>query len=101
MAAEKDGFYTVRGYQLLHQDESLMTPSMEDYLEMVCRLAKDKPYTRISDLSEALNVRQPSATKMVQKLAESGYLNYKKYEVIELTARGQELGEYLLNNIFG
>ena len=96
MASQDRQFYTVRGYALLNQDDNVLTPSMEDYLEMTYRLGKDKGYARISDLAEALNVQPPSASKMVQKLAEMGYFNYERYGVIEFTRQGQEAGELLL-----
>ena len=31
-------FHTVRGYQLIKQNESRLTPALEDYLEMTYRL---------------------------------------------------------------
>ncbi len=97
MARQEKEFYTVRGYALLRQEDNALTPSMEDYMEMAYRLAKGRGYTRIGDLAEALNVQPPSASKMVQKLSEMGYLNYEKYGVIEFTEQGNHLGEYLLN----
>ena len=92
---ERD-FYTVRGYERLRQEDRSVTPTMEDYLEMIYRLSKDRGFTRIGDLAGALHVQPPSASKMVQKLAEVSFLNYEKYGVIELTAQGRELGEYLV-----
>ena len=92
---ERD-FYTVRGYERLRQEDRSVTPTMEDYLEMIYRLSKDRGFTRIGDLAAALHVQPPSASKMVQKLAEVSFLNYEKYGVIELTAQGRELGEYLV-----
>lgn len=89
-------FYTVRGYALLNQEDNRLTPSMEDYLEMAYRLAKNKGFTRMSDLAGALNVQPPSATKMVNKLAEMGYFGYEKYGVIQLTPKGNTIGRYLL-----
>ncbi|MGI6588779.1 MAG: transcriptional regulator MntR [Peptococcia bacterium] len=89
-------FYTVRGYALLKQEDNLLTPSMEDYLEMSYRLSADKGYARMGDLAEALHVQPPSASKMVQKLTELGYVHYEKYGLIELTKEGRDLGEYLL-----
>ncbi|ATW26422.1 transcriptional regulator MntR [Candidatus Formimonas warabiya] len=86
-------FYTFRGYAKQHQG---LTPSMEDYLEMIFRLSQNKFYTRINDLASALNVQPPSATKMVQKLAELNYLKYEKYGIIELTPVGIEVGRLLL-----
>ena len=89
-------FRTVRGYQIKQQATKTITASMEDYLEMIYRLARDKGYTRIGDLATALNVQPPSASKMVQKLAEMGYLQFEKYGVIELSKKGREHGQYLL-----
>ncbi len=88
-------FYTVRGYALLRQDDTI-TPSMEDYLEMAFRLSRDRGFTRIGDLAGALNVQPSSASKMVRRLSELDYLKYEKYGVIEFTPRGRELGDYLL-----
>lgn len=96
MVSQGKEFYTVRGYALLNQDDNVLTPSMEDYLEMAYRLGKDKGYARTSDLAKALNVQPPSASKMVQKLAEMGYFNYERYGVIEFTDQGLEAGEFLL-----
>lgn len=96
MAEHDKEFHTVRGYALLSQEENSLTPSMEDYLEMACRLKKEKGYTRMGDLAEALNVQPPSASKMVQKLAEMGYLDYQRYSEIEFTEQGSLIGEYLL-----
>ncbi len=89
-------FHTVRGYQLLEQNKKLLTPAMEDYLEMIYRNSLIEGYMRINTLSELLNVAAPSATKMVQKLFRLGLLNYKKYGIIFLTENGKEVGKYLL-----
>lgn len=93
MCADNNEFYTFRGYANQHQG---LSASMEDYLEMIFRLSQDKPYTRIHDLAAALNVQPPSATKMVQKLAELDYLKYEKYGMIELTPSGRKIGTLLL-----
>lgn len=89
-------FYTVRGYELLDQDKKLLTSAMEDYLEMIYRDSMQEKYTRINTLSELLNVRPSSATKMVQKLTDMGLLDYKKYGIILLTDEGKKIGEFLL-----
>ncbi len=89
-------FHTVRGYQLLDQDSRLLTSAMEDYLEMIYRGIQAEEYIRINMLSEMLNVKPSSATKMVQKLSELGLLKYQKYGIIFLTDKGKEIGEFLL-----
>jgi len=93
---KQQDFYTVRGYSLLKQEEKLLTPSMEDYLEMSYRLTLEKGYARIGDLAEALHVQPPSASKMMQKLTELGFVSFEKYGLIELTPVGNDLGGYLL-----
>lgn len=89
-------FHTVRGYEILEKGEKRLTHSMEDYLEMIFRNSRQEGYTRINILAESLNVQAPSATKMVQKLASSGLLKYRKYGIIKLTKEGEEMGSFLL-----
>lgn len=87
-------FFTFREY--MKKDEGLLTASMQDYLEMIYRLSREAGFTRINDLAAALNVQPPSATKMVQKLAEAGVVKYEKYGIILLSRKGEELGRALL-----
>lgn len=91
----KNDFYTFNEY--MKKEENSLTASMEDYLEMIYRLSIDNGYTRIHELSSALNVQPPSATKMVQKLAELKLLKYERYGILRLEEEGKKLGEVLLN----
>ncbi|RII35803.1 transcriptional regulator MntR [Clostridium chromiireducens] len=91
----KDDFYTFNEY--MKKEDSTLTASMEDYLEMIYRLYLKKGYLRVHELSSALNVQPPSATRMVQKLAELKLLKYEKYGIIILEEKGRVLGETLLN----
>ena len=87
-------FHTFSGY--MKQEEQKLSASMEDYLEMIFRLSREKGFARISELSEALNVQPPSATRMVQKLGVRGLIQYERYGVILLRIEGKRLGEALL-----
>ncbi len=89
-------FHTVRGYELKKQNESRLTPALEDYLEMTYRLCMEESCTRINRLSERLHVRPSSASKMVSKLVQLGYLKYDSLENILLTDEGRITGDYLL-----
>jgi len=91
----KNDFYTFNEY--MKKEENSLTASMEDYLEMIYRLSLHTGFTRIHELSDALNVQPPSATKMVQKLAEIKLLKYEKYGILLLEEDGKVLGEALLN----
>jgi len=95
MSEEKE-FHTVRGYQLLEQNKGLLTSAMEDYLEMIYRNSLQDSYLRINKLAELLNVKASSASKMVQKLGELGFIDYEKYGIVILTESGKELGKFLL-----
>ena len=90
----EEKFYTLKGYNM--KKETNLTNSMEDYLEMICRLMDDKRYIRVNSLAEKLNVKPSSASKMVLKLKERGYVYFEKYGVIMLTEKGREQGKYLL-----
>ncbi|NLX78195.1 MAG: DtxR family transcriptional regulator [Clostridiaceae bacterium] len=94
--SRNDRFYTVRGYQLLNQEDKLLTSGMEDYLEMIYRNMEKEGYMRINTLSNLLNVKPSSATKMVQKLSALGLLDYRKYGIIFLTEAGKKYGRFLL-----
>ncbi|WP_026486525.1 transcriptional regulator MntR [Caldanaerobius polysaccharolyticus] len=91
---QEDEFYTFREY--MKREENTLTASMEDYLEMIYRLCAHTPYTRINELAAALNVQPPSATKMVQKLSDLNLIDYRKYGIITLTEKGQQIGKALL-----
>lgn len=93
----KEDFHTVRGYELLSQNKNLLTSAMEDYLEMIYRNIMHEGYMRINTLSEMLNVKPSSATKMVQKLTNLGFLDYQRYGIIFLTGSGKEIGKFLLD----
>ena len=61
---------------------------MEDYLEVIYELIQHKGYATTVDISNYLNVSSPSVTKMLQRLNESGHVNYEKYRGITLTDSG-------------
>lgn len=64
------------------------TTRMEDYLEVIYELITLKGYATTIDISDYLNVSSPSVTKMLQRLNESGHLNYERYRGISLTESG-------------
>lgn len=87
-------FFTFTEY--MKRDEQFLSASMEDYVEMIYRLSIETGFTRINELAQALNIKPPSATKMVQKLADLKLINYEKYNIITLEPKGIRLGKALL-----
>ncbi|NLY85138.1 MAG: DtxR family transcriptional regulator [Tissierellia bacterium] len=92
-----NSFKTVRGYELKRYSENPLTPSLEDYLEMIYRHCKDNTYIRIKTLSNLLNVKASSASKMTKKLRQLGLVDFEKYGIIKLTEMGKEKGKFLLD----
>lgn len=68
---------------------------IEDYLEVISELVELKGYANTIDISSYLTVIAPSVTKMIQKLAEGGYLEYEKYRGIKLTRKGSDLADII------
>lgn len=92
-----DRFHTVRGYELQRYNKNMLTSALEDYLEMIYRNSLNENYIRINILAQMLNVKDSSASKMVKKLGELGFVNYEKYGIVTLTDEGKKIGESLLN----
>ncbi|NLL59374.1 MAG: Fur family transcriptional regulator [Tissierellia bacterium] len=90
----KEEFYTLKGYRI--KNEEILSSSMEDYIEMIYRLSQKSDEVRVSDLSLALNVRPPSTTKMIKRLAKENYVVYERYGCIKLTEKGRDVGSKLL-----
>ena len=91
---ERDGFYTLKGYTLV--EHGLITSSMEDYLEMICRMSQASKVVRISALAASLHVKPPSASKMAGNLRAQDLIEFPRYGYITLTETGRKLGEYLI-----
>lgn len=87
----------MRGYEFLYRQSEMMSHSMEDYMEMIYRIWVRDGYIRINTLAEALNVKAPSATKMVQKLGRLGLLRYERYGIVRLSEEGEKAGKFLLD----
>jgi len=87
-------FYTFKGYQL--NENSQITSSMEDYLEMICRIYKKQDVVRINELADRLHVKPSSASKMVNNLRRLELVEFEKYGYIKPTVKGLAVGEYLL-----
>lgn len=89
------GFYTMKEYQQAGAEG--LTSSMEDYLEMICRLRQEGRPLRVNILAESLHVKPSSASKMLGNLKRLGYIDFQKYGAVSVTDKGLGEGEYLLH----
>ncbi|ABR36217.1 metal-dependent transcriptional regulator [Clostridium beijerinckii] len=89
-------FHTARGYENINLTRKLLTPSMEDYLEMIYRCSMEEKVVRLNKIAQMLNVRDSSASRMMKKFGELSLIKYERYGVIILTEEGTNIGKYLL-----
>ena len=64
-----------------------MTPSLEDYLEMVSFLS-DEGEVRVTDIASRLGVSKPSVLTALRNLKEQGLLEHERYRRVDLTREG-------------
>lgn len=72
--------------------EKPLTSVMEDYLEAIFDLDQDKKFVRVRDIAKKMDVKMPSVTSMLKTLNERNLVNYEKYEYVELTEQGADIG---------
>jgi len=69
---------------------------VEDYLQQIKRLEEGGRRCTATVLAQALGVSLPSASEMLKRLAEEGYLERDKGGAIHLTAHGRPLAHMVL-----
>ena len=72
--------------------EKALTSVMEDYLEAIFDLGKEKKVVRVKDIARRLDVKMPTVTSMLKNLSKRKLVHYEKYEYVELTDKGSEVG---------
>ncbi|MBN2124780.1 MAG: metal-dependent transcriptional regulator [Deltaproteobacteria bacterium] len=72
--------------------EKPLTPVMEDYLEAIFDLDKEKRVVRVKDIAKRMEVKMPTVSSMLKTLNDRGLVNYEKYEYVELTKDGADVG---------
>lgn len=70
-----------------------LSPSLEDYLEVIWGLDQQNDTIRVTDLAEKLNVAKSSVNQAVTKLVELQLLRHERYGPLELTALGMEMAK--------
>ena len=73
-----------------------MTKSLEDYLEEIHVLIRDKGQARVRDVALALHVKMPSVVKAIGELKKLGLATQEPYGDSELTEEGARLAAQVL-----
>jgi DtxR family transcriptional regulator, Mn-dependent transcriptional regulator len=72
--------------------EKPLTSAMEDYLEAIYELDRDRKVVRVKDIARRMDVKMPSVSNMLKTLSRRGLVQYEKYEYVELTRDGADVG---------
>ncbi|WP_054029508.1 metal-dependent transcriptional regulator [Desulfatitalea tepidiphila] len=70
-----------------------LTSVMEDYLEAIFDLDREKKVVRVKDIAKRLDVKMPTVSSMLKTLKSRGLVSYEKYEYVELTKDGADIGK--------
>jgi DtxR family manganese transport transcriptional regulator len=67
--------------------------ALEDYVEVINHLIKEKGFASQAEIAERLGVSPPSVTSMLRKLKTRGYVFHERYRGVSLTDEGKKLAE--------
>ena len=73
-----------------------ITASLEDYLEAIFHVTREKQAARAKDIGQRLQVKGASVTGALRSLSEKGLINYAPYDIITLTSRGKKAAEQVV-----
>jgi len=74
-----------------------LSSSLEDYLEAILVLSREKKVVRVRDIASHIGVAMSSVNGALKRLAEQGMVHHKRYEFVDLTHKGEQLAQKILN----
>jgi DtxR family Mn-dependent transcriptional regulator len=66
---------------------------MEDYLEAIAILTKEKGTVRVKDISSLMKVKNPSVTGALATLERDSLVKHERYGYVELTRKGERIAD--------
>ena len=67
-----------------------LSSTLEDYLEAIFRIEKEKRAARVKDISGYLGVAKSTVNSALKSLASKELIDYEPYQLIMLTKKGRE-----------
>lgn len=68
-----------------------LSESLEDYLEAIYLLLKEKKVVRVKDLMQQFGYKVSSVNNAVKNLRKKGLVEHEKYSYIDLTEKGENV----------
>ncbi|MBN1809477.1 MAG: metal-dependent transcriptional regulator [Planctomycetes bacterium] len=75
---------------------AVLSAALEDYLGVIFHLQQEKRFALVRDIADRSNVAKSAVTSALRTLSERGMVNYKPYEPVTLSAKGNEQAEWLM-----
>ncbi len=75
----------------MNATSAMLSPEMEDYLEVIAGLFRSNGEARVTDIADRLSVRKASVTQALRSLAEKGLVHYRPYVSPTLTVAGERI----------
>ena len=70
-----------------------LSANMEDYLEAILALTKEKSVTRVGDIADRLDVKSSSVNSALTVLVQKKLVVHEKYGYVELTPEGKKIAQ--------
>jgi DtxR family Mn-dependent transcriptional regulator len=71
--------------------EIKLSSNMEDYIEVIAILNKEKSVARVKDISRLMHVKNPSVTGALRTLEKNNLVRHERYGYVELTSLGEKI----------
>lgn len=73
-----------------NKTQTELTGALEDYLETIYELVRDRKLARVKDIAKARGVKSGSVSPAMRRLSDLGYIKYYEREFIDLTPEGEQ-----------
>jgi len=78
-------------------DTAPLSASLEDYMEAIFHVERQKHAARAKDIADRLQVSSASVTGALRLLAEKELINYAPYDIVTLTSKGRKVARNVVN----
>jgi len=82
----------------LHDMEKKLSSTLEDYLEAIFLIEKEKRTARVRDIARHLGVSKSTVSAALKSLASKKLIEYEPYELIALTSEGRSAAATIVMN---
>ena len=73
--------------------DHVLTPTMENYMEIIFLLLKYNDAARVTDIANKMDVTMSTVTSALKRLRARKMIEYSTYGTVSLTSRGYEIAK--------